>query len=78
MAAHVALLMTINTWMEADNIETGLDSVVLDTERERRTAQLTLLALALMPAAAATGAIASWLRRYITMRTALPKFKCGN
>lgn len=77
MTAWVALMLTANVWAEQDAQEAGLTGDVLSTAVwAAKSAQLSLLATAVMPAALVFGMVVSWLRLHLANRAALPKFRC--
>lgn len=75
MAAHAALLLTINMYASADAQLAGYSAQDLATVQDARSAQLTLYMLVLLPAALVVGVALSWLRLYVWVRPVLAKFR---
>lgn len=75
MAAHAALLLTINMYAAAEAQLAGYSAQDLATVQGARSAQLTLYMLVLLPAALVVGVVLSWLRLYVWVRPVLAKFR---
>lgn len=75
MAAHAALLFTINLYAEAQAQLQGYNDQDLATIRDARSAQLTLYMLVLLPAACVAGVALSWLRLHLWVGPVVKKFK---
>lgn len=78
VTAYLALMLTINAWFEQDlqaSSMSATEKLVVSTDR---ASKITLLGLALMPAALVLGVAVSWLRLSLAVRTALKKFRCAH
>jgi hypothetical protein len=78
MTAYVALMLTINCWIE-HNLQ-GRNWLTEDQKAALRLPRARLisdLAMELLPAALAIGVVASWLRLKIAQKRALDKFRCA-
>jgi hypothetical protein len=75
MAAHAALLLTINFFAEYEAQQQAFSAQDLATVREARSMQLTMYMLVLLPVALVVGAALSWLRLFVWVRPVLRKFR---